>query len=319
LVPSKQTSVSSAPQSESKRIPVVTNRLEAQASAAIEHPERTAPTIAKVSPAEQVSEKKAETPQDQHNRQEPGLSARPSHSESESIDRVAPSAPTSSNKSPFNEASAEPNYKAAPNFASKPQAASAKNNVEPESHSQNESQNEKHMVSSEVLLEKTKAQPESDNMASISSSLNQPTFGESDGDEEDDENLRLPQASEAEWAGFVELLSLNGLVKEFAMNMACDNINTQPMTLLLDPNFQYMQNPAREESIKKEIRKQKGDDWQVNIIVSKTVQETPSERINRLSNDKRRDTKEDIKNDSTVQSVMNTLGMDIDESSIKLK
>lgn len=138
-------------------------------------------------------------------------------------------------------------------------------------------------------------------------------------DDEDDPNKGLPQASHSEWAGFVEQLQLNGLVRELAMNMACADIQTEPMRLSLDPNFQYMKNPTREEVIIDEIRKLRGTNYQINIVVESTVNETPSERIKRLSGERDQNTLQQLKDDPAVQSVMHAFDMSIDESSIKPK
>ena len=137
--------------------------------------------------------------------------------------------------------------------------------------------------------------------------------------DDDDPSAGLPQAPHTEWAGFVEQLNLNGLVRELAMNMACADIQVEPMHLSLDPNFQYMKNTLREEAIIDEIRKLRGTNYQINIVVESTVHETPAERIKRLSQERDQNTLQQLKDDPKVQSVMHAFDMTIDESSIKPK
>ncbi len=137
--------------------------------------------------------------------------------------------------------------------------------------------------------------------------------------DDEDPTAGLPQAPHNEWAGFVEQLQLNGLVRELAMNMACANIQVEPMHLSLDPNFQYMKNALREEAIIEEIRKLRGTNYQINIVVESTVHETPAERIKRLSEERDQNTLQQLKDDPKVQSVMHAFDMKIDESSVKPK
>ncbi|MGH1428435.1 MAG: DNA polymerase III subunit gamma/tau [Arenicella sp.] len=138
-------------------------------------------------------------------------------------------------------------------------------------------------------------------------------------DEEDDMYRGIPEASLSEWAGFVEQLQLNGLVRELAMNMACADLHAEPMRLSLDPNFQYLKNASRENAIIEEIRKLRGTNYKVNIEIETTVHETPSERIKRLTEERDKNTLQELKSDPAVQSVMNTFDLRIDESSIKPK
>ena len=142
-----------------------------------------------------------------------------------------------------------------------------------------------------------------------------------DSDEAAEENpfQGIPVAPLSEWAGFIEQLQLNGLVKEFAMNMACANIETEPMRLLLDPNFQYMQNEARERTLIEEIRKLRGSNYQVEITVETTVHETPAERLKRLQGERQLNTEQQVEDNVTVQSMMQAFDLSIDKSSIKPK
>ena len=129
----------------------------------------------------------------------------------------------------------------------------------------------------------------------------------------------LPQPPMSEWAGFVQQLNLNGLVLELAMNIACADINAEPMILYLDSNFQYMLNPSREEVIVDEIKKMRGSETKVKILIESTIYETPAERLKRLSEEKLKNTKQQLIEDPAIKSVMNTLDMSFDESSVKLK
>lgn len=140
-------------------------------------------------------------------------------------------------------------------------------------------------------------------------------------DQADDENpyKGLPVPPISEWAGFVEQLPLNGLVKEFAMNMACADIQAEPMRLSLDPNFQYMKNTAREQTVIEEIRKLRGANYKIEIIVETIVNETPAERLKRLQNERQLNTEQQVEGNPAVQSMMQAFDLSIDKSSIKPK
>ena len=117
----------------------------------------------------------------------------------------------------------------------------------------------------------------------------------------------------------VEQLNLNGLIKELAMNMACDDITANPMILKMAPSFQFLHNQPREESIANEIRKVRGDNCSINIVFEDTVSETPAERLKRLEEELLQDTKQHLSNDQGVQDLMNTFDLSMNEASIKPK
>ena len=137
--------------------------------------------------------------------------------------------------------------------------------------------------------------------------------------DEDNPYQGIAAAPVSEWAGFVEQLSLNGLVKEFAMNMACADLQFEPMRLSLDPNFQYMQNASREQTLIEEIRKLRGANYQVEIVAETTVHETPAERLKRLQGERQSSTEQQVEENAVVQSVMQAFDLSIDKSSIKPK
>lgn len=137
--------------------------------------------------------------------------------------------------------------------------------------------------------------------------------------EEKDLYQDISSAPASEWAGFVEQLQLNGLVKEFAMNMACADIQTEPMCLSLDPSFQYLQNTAREQTLIEAIRKLRGANYQIDISVETTVHETPAERLRRLQDERQENTEQQVEENAAVQSMMQAFDLSIDKSSIKPK
>ncbi len=127
----------------------------------------------------------------------------------------------------------------------------------------------------------------------------------------------LPAASPAQWAGMIETLNLNGLIRELAMNMSCDDIQGNPMVLKLDPDFQYLHNQPREDSIVKEIQKVRGDGCDVKVEFEKTISETPSERLARLQSERMQATKTGLTEDQGVQDLMNSFDLSMNEASIK--
>ena len=129
----------------------------------------------------------------------------------------------------------------------------------------------------------------------------------------------IPDAPTNEWAGFVEMLELNGLVKELAVNMACADINANPMRLYLHPDYAYLKTEPREMAIRDEIKKLKGANSEIDIVLEATVQETPSERIQRLQSEFQENTTQEVKANPKVQDFAQAFGMKIDESTIKPK
>lgn len=131
------------------------------------------------------------------------------------------------------------------------------------------------------------------------------------------QTISVPPASANEWAGIVERLNLNGLVKELAMQMCCDDINADPMLLKLDPDFQYLHNKPREESILNEIRKACGADRNIKLSFEKSVSESPAERLKRLQQEHMEATRDGLVNDPGVQRLMDTFDLTMNEASIK--
>ena len=202
-------------------------------------------------------------------------------------------------QTPIEEDLGQPHFKAAPNFAST-QTQTPQPHVE-------------HQVNNQFQQSGIPEQQYDSQGTTGSNMTHQPP------DDEDDMYRGLPEASHNEWAGFVEQLQLNGLVRELAMNMACADLQAEPMRLSLDPNFQYLKNVSRETAIIEEIRKLRGTNYKVNIEIETTVHETPSERLKRLTTERDKNTLQELKDDPAVQSVMNTFDLRIDESSVKPK
>ena len=178
---------------------------------------------------------------------------------------------------------------------------------------------EDYIISEPVQTNSSKIQTQNNPVTQadeLSKSLNDASSNQSD---EENSSQNLPQAPVSQWAGFVEQLQLNGLVRELAMNMACADVQTEPMHLSLDPNFEYMKNASREEAIIAEVRKLRGANYQVEIVVETTVNETPAERIKRLVDEHQQNTEQQVQENPAVQSMMQAFDLSIDKSSIKPK
>jgi len=133
----------------------------------------------------------------------------------------------------------------------------------------------------------------------------------------DEVEVQVRPASASSWAGMLERLNLNGLIKELAMNMACDDIGADPMVFHLSPTWSFLHNQPREDSIVKEIHKVRGDNCAVKLVFEDTVSETPAERLARLKEERMQQTKTDLSDDKGVQDLMNTFELSMNESSIK--
>jgi len=130
---------------------------------------------------------------------------------------------------------------------------------------------------------------------------------------------KIPPASPSEWAGFVEQLQLNGLVRELALNLSCLDINQNPMRLSLNPDFAYLKNDSREAVIADEIRKLRGANYEILIVLEATMQESPAERIKRLTEELQHNTVQEVKGNSSVQTFAQAFDLSIEQSKIKPK
>ena len=136
-------------------------------------------------------------------------------------------------------------------------------------------------------------------------------------DDSNEVEIQVKAASASSWAGMLERLNLNGLIKELAMNMACDDITADPMVFNLSPTWSFLHNQPREDSIIKEIHKVRGDNCGVKVILEDTVSETPAERLARLKEERMQQTKTDLSDDKGVQDLMNTFELSMNNSTIK--
>ena len=133
----------------------------------------------------------------------------------------------------------------------------------------------------------------------------------------DEIEIQVRAASPLSWAGMLERLNLNGLIKELAMNMACNDIDADPMVFHLSPTWSFLHNQPREDSIVKEIHKVRGDNCNIKVVFEDTVHETPAERLTRLKEERMQQTKTDLSDDKGVRDLMDTFELSMNDSTIK--
>ena len=121
-----------------------------------------------------------------------------------------------------------------------------------------------------------------------------------------------------DWGQLIEQMSVNGLVKELAMNLGLSRQSESTLFFELDPGHEHLLDPSRIEVITHELRRL-GIPVSINVQVIKSDIETPALRIQRLSNEKHRAAEQALAEDPNVQALQEKFGATIVKESIRVR
>lgn len=121
-----------------------------------------------------------------------------------------------------------------------------------------------------------------------------------------------------DWSQLVSQMSINGLVKELALNLGLSENSKDKFYFKLDPSHEHLLDSARVESITNELRK-------MDILVSIDVEveraniETPAQKAQRQNEEKRRAAEQAMCEDPNVQAIQEKFGATIIKESIRVR
>ncbi|MDJ0956045.1 MAG: DNA polymerase III subunit gamma/tau [Arenicellales bacterium] len=121
-----------------------------------------------------------------------------------------------------------------------------------------------------------------------------------------------------DWGQLVAHMSVNGLVKELAMNLGLSRQNENTFFFELDPSHEHLLDPSRVELITHELRRL-GIPVSINVQVTKSDIETPALRIQRLNDEKHRAAEQALAEDPNVQALQEKFGATIVKESIRVR
>ncbi|MBX2846682.1 MAG: DNA polymerase III subunit gamma/tau [Acidiferrobacterales bacterium] len=130
--------------------------------------------------------------------------------------------------------------------------------------------------------------------------------------------IAITLAGNNEWGELIEQTQLLGLAKELAMYCACEKMTDDSIVLSLNPNSEHLFKPERLNEIQTQLRNLLNKpSLQVDLEVEKSDKETPAECLQRLGFEQMEQTKQNIKNDPGVKTLMSEFGATLNEQSIK--
>ena len=117
-----------------------------------------------------------------------------------------------------------------------------------------------------------------------------------------------------DWNQIVNQLSVNGLVKELAMNLGVSEQTKDTFLFTLDPSHEHLLDPSRMELITHELRRL-GVTASINVQVEKSNVETPALRKQRYKEEKQQSAEQALADDPNVQAIQEKFDATIDEAS----
>lgn len=133
-----------------------------------------------------------------------------------------------------------------------------------------------------------------------------------------DQNVRNTMTDLKDWGQLVNQMSVNGLVKELAMNLGLSKQSEDTFSFELDPSHEHLLDPGRVELITQELRRL-GIPVSINVEVTKSGIETPALRNQRHSEEKQRAAEQALAEDPNVQALQEKFGATIVKESIRVR
>jgi DNA polymerase-3 subunit gamma/tau len=125
-------------------------------------------------------------------------------------------------------------------------------------------------------------------------------------------------ADSANWGALVERMSLNGIVRELAMNLGLSKISEGTYFLCLAPSHEHLHDAGRIEIITAELRKI-SEDASIILEIKEHDLETPARYLQRVREEKMQAAETAISRDPNVQALKEKLGATLVRDSIRLR
>lgn len=122
----------------------------------------------------------------------------------------------------------------------------------------------------------------------------------------------------ATWGELVKRLSINGVVKELAMNLGLSKLSKGVYHFYLDPSHEYLLDSGRIETMTGALRNIDGD-ASIQVEVKAHDIETPASQLARVRQEKLQAAEQAISQDPNVQALKEQLGATLVKDSIRIR
>ncbi|MBT4838132.1 MAG: DNA polymerase III subunit gamma/tau, partial [Methylococcales bacterium] len=119
------------------------------------------------------------------------------------------------------------------------------------------------------------------------------------------------------WSEFIKQLQIGGLTRELANNCYCQSIDTEQITLNLDPKHAQLKSSKIEIALIDAISTLLAKPMKINIEIAKSADETPAQENQRKKRQRMDEVKNIIENDVHVKSMQEVFDAKIVPNSIK--
>ena len=121
-----------------------------------------------------------------------------------------------------------------------------------------------------------------------------------------------------DWGQLVALLHLTGLVRELASNCVLEKRDGETVYFSLDPRSESLLTAARKQAIADALSRHFGEQLCVDISVSASAGETPSQLQVRAADEQISAARASLESDPNVQTLKNMFGAELNPDSIEL-
>ncbi|MEC8348594.1 MAG: DNA polymerase III subunit gamma/tau C-terminal domain-containing protein, partial [Pseudomonadota bacterium] len=112
----------------------------------------------------------------------------------------------------------------------------------------------------------------------------------------------------ARWYDIVEQLSVTGVAKMIAEHSVLRAMQLPAMELVLSDNHDTLLTDAQRQGLGRALQDQLGQEIELTVTIAAVSSETPSQRKDRLTQERQADAEATLQRDTTVQSLLSEFG-----------
>ena len=120
-----------------------------------------------------------------------------------------------------------------------------------------------------------------------------------------------------DWAMIVENLDIVGVLKQLAMHCVIKHKEAAAIQLVLDPANEYLYTKDRQARLQEVLSESCGRSIRLSINLEKSSLDTPAEQAVRKKQARQETAEQAIKQDATVQNIIETFNATVDENAIQ--
>ncbi len=127
----------------------------------------------------------------------------------------------------------------------------------------------------------------------------------------------VTEVMDSDWAITIESLDLVGVLKQLAMHCVVKHQDETVVQLVLDPVNEYLYTKERQERLQEVVSEHFGRSIRLSVELEKSSLETPAAEAVRKKQLRQETAEQAIKDDVTVQKIIETFNATVDEKSIQ--